>query len=350
MKNRSLPLGLPFCLLTVGLLVLVGKHKQTDGVLIEQPIVAESTSTGIAPSRVANAGGPDIDESVPEKLPPNADPVDGNESDREKLLGEKILLFIGDEERPAWCTYGEVVRVLGGDSVPLLRDMLNDQSYRNRWASISHMIAWLSDKSDEGVVRVLVDYIQRPDTWSSSSDPAASANLFWKAKLVAQLGFFETEDAKQILRDAFTEPGAEGLIEDWVDFPHEISGYYPRLQVVSVQGQAAKGLILSRDSDGIALVRERYEAFVHETQTNEYREQELNESMQLKYQLHSFIIDAMGMNDLIEEIGLQPFLEVWGTEEGDYLVKDKLSKYRGRFLGDGRTVVDSCPICGNTRK
>ena len=269
-------------------------------------------------------------------------------TDEEELRSE-IHMIIGSEHEPRWrCDYGTVVSHLNESAVPLLTEMLNDKDYKNRWASIGHMIAWLGDKSDPAIVDTLINYIQRTDTWNSSQGRTAGTHLFWKEKLVCQLGLFEVDRAMNVLNSAFEPQGARSLIENWVNYPHKIENYDSRVEIISVQGQAARGLILTRNAAAIARVADKYEQYVHKALTVEHRTRALDENVQLEYQLHSFIINSLAENDLIEDIGIDEFLKSSGTEAGDYLLLEKLYRYRGRIVDDGRVVYEICPLCGKS--
>jgi hypothetical protein len=259
----------------------------------------------------------------------------------------KILALIGSEERPRLCLYADVVQSLDKESVPLLRNMLSDEAYRNRWFQISKMLAWLSDKSDEESVSAILSYVQRPDTWADS-ETMNSAHIMGKAVALGLLGLFQTDSARDSLRRTMTPEGARKLIAPWVDLRIAMRKNSPEDNIVRIRGHAAKGLVLSREAENISLVRKVAEDHIHLFLTQEYLESE-KQDVDYDQETYGFLASALAGNDLIEEIGLEEYLRVSDGPDSIGVLWKHLDRYIGTDLGDGRYIVDPCPMCGKTR-
>lgn len=271
----------------------------------------------------------------------------------QELRLKEIVRLLGDENRPTWIDFTHVNdSPLDRESVPLLHAMLRDKAYRNRWARIAPMIAWLCDENDEDSLNSILEYIRRADTWNGPSDTNATDHLAAKAGALRYVGLIRTETSTQVLRNAFTKDGAHKLIEAWSGIPH-ICSYTKspipeQIHIDSIRGNAAIGLVLSRKEENVALVHESAEKYIHGSLISGHIERNDAEVMDVSELLYTFLVDAMVQDELIREFGISEMLKIGDHESGMSYMYPYFLKYIGEPLEDGRRHLDSCPICGET--
>ncbi|MBL7648346.1 MAG: hypothetical protein JNK74_19380 [Candidatus Hydrogenedentes bacterium] len=353
-NSRSVLVGASVGLLTV----LCGIFLLRNSFTIDRDQDPETGESPVEVELVADEGDkPSPARAVP--LEPYL-PVSGADSmrvpDEKEVMMQKILVLVGTEEIPIHTLYADATSGLDRECLPLLRDMLKDPAYKNRWRSISSMLAWLSDSRDEASLNAILAYIRRPDLWkdADASKGHGYVNVYGKAAAVGLLGFFELDSATSTLRRAFTKEGAEELIGTWVNVPHAVDDYSASYTVESVRMQAASGLALSQDAANIALIEAQIEALAHWTWSDEYEQSEdaddvMESSLDGGIPYHS-LADAMTRLDRIRDVGLEEFLLHDDTSDGFGLKMPYALKYWGQRLPNGRTVLDPCPICGTTRR
>lgn len=257
---------------------------------------------------------------------------------------EKVEPLFGSREKGRGLLYRMVTDSLGKESVPFLREMLQDESYKARWGEIGIILAWVSDKSDEESAAAIVDYIRRPHTWPSDDADSILDDTVLKGSNLRNLGLFKSDLVSKALRNAITEKGAEELIRSWINIQTTVE---PLHLVCIIRKQAVQGLVLTRDPKNIALVSKRYEALTHKMLASEYREKEITCEHWLDTDRHGAFAMGMANNDMLAEMGVKEFKrlrddsETWARTTFRYL-----SKYEGTLLDDERTFMARCPICG----
>jgi len=256
----------------------------------------------------------------------------------------KVEPLFGTREKRRGLLYRMVVESLDKESVPFLRELLQDESFKDRWIEIGRMIAWLSDSDDEESVSAIIAYIRRPNTWPTDDRDSILDDAVGKGAVLQALGLFESDIVSETLRDAFTEEGAAELIAPWVSIQTTVEPLY---LAFIIRSWAAKGLVLTRDPENIALVRESYEALAHKMLTPEYREKEMTDEMWLDSERHLAFMGAMTDNDMLTEMGVEEFMRLRdNSEKWARTTLRFASMYWGNYLDDERTVMEQCPVCG----
>lgn len=259
---------------------------------------------------------------------------------------EKVEPLFGSREKRRGVLYRMVTESLGKESVPFLREMLQDESYKARWGEIGIILAWVSDESDEASAAAIIDFIRRPYTWPSDDADSILDDTVAKGSNLHNLGLFKSDLVSNTLRNAITEDGAEELIRPWISIQTTVE---PLHLVCIIRKWAVQGLVLTRDPENIALVCKSYETLVHKMLSVEYKEREIGRELWLDSERHSAFAWGMANNDMLEEMGVEEFKrlrddsERWARTTFRYL-----SKYEGTLLDDERTVMARCPICGKT--
>jgi hypothetical protein len=237
-----------------------------------------------------------------------------------------------------------VLESLDKESVPFLRELLRDESYKDRWNQIALMIAMLSEKDDKESVIAILNYIRRPNTWPSDDRYSIIGDTVKKGATLKNLGLFDSSLVGETLRNAFTEEGAEKLIRPWAD----TQGTVDPLQLAMItRSWAAKGLVLTRDPVNVALVSESYEALAHTMLSSEYKKREASPELLLDVERHLAFCEGMADNEMLSEMGVEGFLRL--RDDGHAFSSEKsrvLTKYMGEWFDDYRMVLSSCPICG----
>lgn len=257
---------------------------------------------------------------------------------------EKVEPLFASNEKRRGLLYSMVVETLDKDSVPFLRELLLDESYKDRWGAIATMIAWLSDKDDRESVNAILAFIRRPNTWPADDRNSIIGHTVKKGGVLKNLGHFESDLVKETLQDALTEEGAEDLISAWINVQTTVE---PPHLIMIIRSWAAKGLVLTRDPENIALVKESYEALTHKMLTVEYKEKEMTSELWLESELLLAYAGGMVENDMLADMGVDEFVRLRDDSETWAMVYSRYSsKYRGKKLKDERRIMNECPICG----
>jgi hypothetical protein len=238
---------------------------------------------------------------------------------------------------------------LSENDVPLLRGLLEDQAYKNRWAQISKMLVWLCNNDDRESLQVLESYIRRDDSWRNSGSTPPATHLFGKAVTLGYVGLLKNEDATRLLRDAFSEEGARRIVHGWAKSPLPPPYEHSEKLIAVVRGHGALGLVLSRELENIDMVTLSVETYVHRTLSLQYQDAPRTEESDLDYREYSFAADALASNDLILDIGLEEFLKRHDSELGIHGKSRFLKKYLGKQLDSGSYLIEPCPMCGKYR-
>lgn len=293
----------------------------------------------------------DVDRigSQPEEHPLTIGAGEVQQEEDLRLHWERIGQLVGDEKEPVHVLHdvGDH-KSIDKECVGLLRNLLLNESYKNRWNRIAAVLLQICDKYDEATLQSVLNYIKRDDVWSKSESQFPSEYLYGKAQVLQFIGLLKCDLALDTLRDTFTEEGARALIAEWIDEPRPADSLgYEKSQVVinDFRGLAAMGLVITRDPPSIAIVRDSLESFVHETQSSRYLERKFEEDVELDMGLYAHLVSAMVTHEIIVDIGLESYLKELGTEQGVQRGFQYAFKYTGEFDDDGKIVVTPCPIC-----
>lgn len=263
---------------------------------------------------------------------------------------EKVNKLLGDETSFGTCNYVMAKKVLDARCVPLLREMLKDPRYKNKWSSIASMLAWLSDKKDERSLSAFLDYVRRPDFAERKDAQDGSKYLAAKVTVIRYVGLFDLNEATDFLRKTFTDEGAREIVAGWYDPPRPDSDPEFREYFVSTRGRAAQGLVFSGNQVSVALVEKAYETLAHASQNRAEQSsrspQERHDNLKWYYK----ISEAMADRDIIAELGREELLEALGAESIVQLIGDYGEKYSRELSSDDIVIIDPCPICGMTSK
>lgn len=264
------------------------------------------------------------------------------------MLENRIVEFLGSEAHPSWATYENSMATLNPESVPILARMLSDDAFRNRWAEISHIIAWVCNKEDRTALDAILAYIRRPDSWIAAGIEQPGAHVLGKAKALGYLGLLKVDEVPEILRQAFTVEGAQDLIQAWISLPQPKGYDDPRVLVNDIRRYAARGLVLTRSPENVALVRDCFERFAHRTMSDEYKEKGRTEDTEYETEDYYLLVGALSENDMIEAMGLEEFLRIEDTDFGIESKDKYTNKYWGVWRDDEVVIVEPCPICGKS--
>jgi hypothetical protein len=286
-------------------------------------------------------------EQIPATAEKSAEDVSAgtaNKADREAKLA-KVLLCIGDEKNWVFPEYRQVVTSFNDGIVPFLCELLKNDAYRNRWPSIAMMIAFLSDKNDTKVLNALLDYFNTPE----SDD--ASRYLPRKLQLLHYLGLFQQKEATVFLRQTFLNDEESKFVTDWAQKAKSAPYNDPKYLRYVIMGNAAQGLIFTRNLECDKLLEQHYEKIVHSIcLSNAYRTAPANMiSSDTKYDLllGTFLGSAFAERDYILEHGLEKFL-LLGVHQQFKEMDKYVDKYVMMRSDDGKSLLDKCPICGIT--
>ena len=317
-----------FCVAISGVVILLvrGHSKATSPNRKANEKLNIGSRENVRPNRTPDTLGVYVEQASGES---SNDGVGGEkEQERQANIKDRIVRLIGDEQSPAWCMYADVKDKLDENCVPILRDMLADKSYRNRWAQISHMLSWLSRRNDSKSFNSILDYIRRPDTWSEIDTPNAMDHLFAKAKALGYLGLFDEDLSTDILRSTFTKVGAEELIHEWVHLPFEIRTYNADEFIQFIRGYASRGLVLSRTPSNIAIVTASLNGEFHELKSFNYQS-DSTLSNNMDSATYFLVLDSLAQNDMIDDIGLEEYMRIFNTDSWSGRIMPYLEKYLG---------------------
>jgi hypothetical protein len=319
---------------------LFQRDGQQPNVIPIGDVSVDTATEETAPTETAGSGGATPSTGYTTPLDTSAQ----DHAEQRAALLEKLEPLFGSKEKGRGILYGMVVDTLDKESVPFLRELLQDESYKDRWGAIATMIAWLSDKNDKDSVTAILDYIRRPNTWPADDRDSIIGHTVKKGGVLKNLGHLESDLVRKTLQDALTEEGAEDLISAWINV--QKSAEPPQL-VMIIRSGAARGLALTQDPASVTLLKESYETLAHKMLTVEYREKEMTSELWLESELLLAYAGGMVENDMLADMGMEEFVRLrdsghtWAMVRSPYLFK-----YLGEKLGDERRIMNECPICG----
>ena len=263
---------------------------------------------------------------------------------------ERVLRIIGASESNLFeISYSAVVDTLDSSCLPVLRSMLQDNKFKNRWIHVSKIICWLSEKDDKESFDAILNYITRPDSWLEEDAIGAAGQLMGKGLALEYLGLMANSDVSSILRRAITREGAEELVESWSALPLPEPYDDRQSLITALRGHAARGLVFSRDPVNVALVREEFENLIHQYLSTSPSNVDLSNETSSEFALLSPLRDALAEDEVITEMGLQDCLRNYNSRERINLKVGHLQELYGGDVGARGLDIKQCPMCGKTR-
>jgi hypothetical protein len=212
--------------------------------------------------------------------------------------------------------YGQSREFVSADSVPRLHAMLRDPAWAAHCGTIAYVIGHIS--KDEASIPVILDYVQRKEDLSGLDPVQALIRVAPKWRVIRWLGRIGGPEATRALRAAFTKEGSRRLAETWANNPKLSVGWTEGTAAAGglIAEEAAVGLVLTRDPDNIRIVKREYQ-----------------DGMSLPRPA-TCSLEAVVLNGLIEERGLDNMLNILGTEEGSELTRPILIEHLKQLKKD----------------
>lgn len=198
--------------------------------------------------------------------------------------------------------YDDVRQLLDTDDLLELYELLEDPQYQEYWHRTAEVIAYLSDRPNEKTADVLLAYSRRQDDWSKLPEQRRWFEAMGKIRALSWVGMTGTQRHQEILRKVLDEQGAIAFAEDWINGPLPAPWNEDRSQAVAnLQGYAAIGLVYAGGQENWTAVEHLYR-MEHKACIEEQR----------VTQLYNGLITAMAERDVIEEVGLDRWMEYSG--------------------------------------
>jgi hypothetical protein len=202
--------------------------------------------------------------------------------------------------------YRMVRQYVPQEAIPRLHKMLRDPQWASCWPAIAFAIGKGSD--EPASVAVVLDYITRKEEWHSLEEPALNRRISSKLGVIQWLGRMGGQQAVKTLRAAISREGAAELVKNWCTDAHVLAEMENTPEHIErlVRGQAAVGLVLTRDPENIAAVERERQKSPHPAST---------------------MVDAAVYQRVIEERGLDVLLAADATPEGVDLLTPFFKEY-----------------------
>lgn len=183
---------------------------------------------------------------------------------------------------------------LSQDDLPELYAMLRTSTDEERSAKIAQTICMLSDKPDESA-EVVLDYLRKPGDWQAAHDAVDGVRS--RLAVIEWLGYLGGDDAEAVLLDLLDPEGAAALAEGWGEFPLPPFCHGDlRELAVYIQANAAMGVTITRNPEGLAIVRHQFEqACLYRPFTRGTPEQ------------FNKLMEAVAISQLIDAVGIQQY-------------------------------------------
>ncbi len=153
-------------------------------------------------------------------------------------------------------SYTEAKDTFGEADIPLLIDLLEDPDYAYSWGHIGQTIGYVGRDSafSKQAGAALVNFYQRTDDWGSMTDDQRLGEARAKWKSLRHAGFTADMDTLEYLKTVFTSGKIEAGSAEWIgdSFPASAGGSHTVSELA--RGEAAVGLVLSRDKAAVDLV------------------------------------------------------------------------------------------------
>jgi hypothetical protein len=202
---------------------------------------------------------------------------------------------------------GDVNRHARREMAPQLLAMLKDPAYAEDWGLIAQILP--AARPDARSASAIIDYITRKDDWRGLHGGALNSRMTAKVAAVHALGSIHSPEAIAFLRKVLeSAQSARSILRHWLNDknPPEPNVDGPDTILSIFMNQAARGLVIARDPEGIALIRQRNEQF-------------------------GSYPGAMALNRVIEEKGLD-----WYRQNGDDAARSLERKYWLEDYGKSR--------------
>ncbi|MCX5633593.1 MAG: hypothetical protein NTW93_07980 [Phycisphaerae bacterium] len=170
-------------------------------------------------------------------------------------------------------------------------------------------MAYLSEKGDKRAVETIITYFKGNDSdilenknllKNNSREYLETCIISQKAYMLECLGIVGGHEAVSFLKEMLDENNVEKLYTE--NFPYPDSKIGSKEEIITfIQGRAATGLVISQDKNGIALVKSLYSQAAAEQASGK------------QTPLFKNLIDAMVYSDLIDEIGFEDTLLMYGS-------------------------------------
>ncbi|MCY2926114.1 MAG: hypothetical protein NT031_11855 [Planctomycetota bacterium] len=177
-------------------------------------------------------------------------------------------------------------------------DLLDDPAYAAHWHKIARIIAFISKKDDSA--KKIVEYVKRKDDWTKLTPRETENRMSEKVGVLRMLGLFGSDWTDDILRQAMTREGARAFAGQWLEATP--ASFASERAIFLLQGSAAMGLVYSQKPENLERVRQAYQ-----------EEHALCLKRQASTKLHSQLVTAMAYQDVISELGMDGFWNLYGS-------------------------------------
>jgi hypothetical protein len=251
--------------------------------------------------------------------------------------GSYLDQFLDSKQGSGSLGYRVVLDSFSKSDVPELFRLLGMSEYVGEWLQITMMIGWLCRSTPDDATDGLTEFISRPESWDTPR--VGNAMLASKVRALDTLGYVGGAEAGAFLRQAFSDEGARAIREGWTDGPFPPPwDEYPECLVLEIRGRAALGLILTRDTDNIQEVQDAYRVTDAEMRSIQdypdlcYSSRDKLTPHQLEMEkFYGDLIQSMADNDLINDIGMDEFINLQGTTTYSEKVCEYINQYTSWF-------------------
>ncbi|MCH7958806.1 MAG: hypothetical protein IID08_01655 [Candidatus Hydrogenedentes bacterium] len=205
------------------------------------------------------------------------------------------------------------------DERTALIEMLNDERYVNHWREILIYIG-LAGESDLATSAIIEYATKNEDVdFLLALNSGERRNLLVnKALALTYLGFTRGNEANDFLRKSISDEGVVQVTERWIHLVDDHLSHTDRELIYRIaHACAATELVLTQEPENVKIVRDWY------TKTSLYLRAETNSTLatSTRDQPHGAelnaavnrigpLIDAMALNDLIHDIGIDEYKRI----------------------------------------
>ncbi|MEW6358165.1 MAG: hypothetical protein AB1696_17665 [Planctomycetota bacterium] len=209
--------------------------------------------------------------------------------------------------------------------LPRIYPLLEDPTCDEYWGLVVQLIGAVSDLGNAESVKVLADYLRRPDNaqWAKcKKNDTIACMVIRKTYALQGLGMVGGNEATEVLENAFTPEGAAELAKEWIEEAKDYSDGGKEGVVAKIRGQAAQGIVY--------LQNPRLNRLLDQVYDEEFRKWcEFRNGRGECSWLFGDMVEAMAAKAFIAEKGLEEWSKIDGSFQ-DQL--NTLSPYRRKYM------------------
>lgn len=227
--------------------------------------------------------------------------------------------------------YSTVRRRFDKGSVPIFRQILDDQRYVRSWPCTVFALGYVAQ--GEEAEDIVMDYLGRDERWELLDRWMTVSLVVSKASAFQVLGMLHGPESQRMLQESLTKPEyVREFLGKWIGAPPPSYWEDGQDRIITLaRAGAARGLVLTRDTESVQFLRQfSHQVFAKVADLRNGNGNQTN-GTDADVALYPFLLEALAMYAFGEERVYQVLLELqtdiveYGRSLVPYIQSVKLS-------------------------